>query len=57
MINYVRQIPRLARDTSKATIKLGGVTVESQPHTGVLRIIVDNRMTLDQQINKVITGS
>ena len=41
--------------TSRATIKLGNVTVESQPQIGVLGIIVNNRLTWDQQTHKVIT--
>ena len=44
-------------DSSKATIKLGNVSVESQHHIRVLGIIIDNRLLWDQQINKVITDS
>jgi hypothetical protein len=44
-------------DTSRAKLKLGDITVESQPQIGVLGIIIDNRLTWDQQIHKVITDS
>ena len=44
-------------DTSKATIKLENITVESQHHIWVLGVIVDICLSWDQQINKVITDS
>jgi len=44
-------------DSSKATIKLGSVNVESQHHIRVLGVIIDNRLSWDQQISKVITDS
>ena len=43
-------------DTCRAKLKLGDITVESQPHIGVLGIIIDNRLTWDQQVHKVITN-
>jgi hypothetical protein len=44
-------------DSSKATIKMGNVSVESQHHIRLLGVIVDNCLSWDQQINKVITDS
>ena len=44
-------------DSSQATLKLGNVDVESQHQIRVLGVIMDNRLSWDQQINKVITDS
>ena len=44
-------------DSSKATIKLGNISVESQHHILVFGVIINNCLSWDQQINKVITDS
>jgi exonuclease III len=44
-------------DTSKATITVGNVRVESTHHMGCLGVILDNRLTWDRQVDKVIVDS
>jgi len=44
-------------DTSKATLTVGNVRVESAHHMNCLGVILDNRLTWDRQVDKVIVDS